>query len=348
MRALLILGFALLAANCSPADKGPEPDAFVQVFPQRSVDHVEFTPNGETLIVASSADTMLTHGQGETGLACIDLDTNEIAWAVDLRPYGVVRVSEDGQVILNSSGTEGLFRVEDGSEIKPLNRAGLMTFDSADLLANSNIVVSGGDGGTNPAPLQAINARTGDPIGYIDTGIAGTTQTVSVHRLPTDSNRAVVVLRNISIEPNEIQFGVLDPASMALTQTFPIAGRAVDTDVAGEPAILGVADMLYAPHLYDVESGALIKTLEAAERVQYSVVLTDDGQYALGRWGHEFFLWSTQTGALLSTTVLDKDAYEHPSEYAVSPDGQTLVTGHFGGGLYVWSMETFFGLEDAE
>ena len=94
--------------------------------------------------------------------------------------------------------------------------------------------------------------------------------------------------------------------------------------------------MCIRDRLWDVETGACVKTLERHSDMVTSVCFSPDGkQLASGSWDSTVRLWDAETGACVRTLEGHGDAVD---SVCFSPDGRTLASGSEDMTARVWLL----------
>ncbi|HLA12065.1 MAG TPA: caspase family protein [Pyrinomonadaceae bacterium] len=102
--------------------------------------------------------------------------------------------------------------------------------------------------------------------------------------------------------------------------------------------ILASGSRDYTVKLWDVATGAVLRTLEGHSQWSHSVAFSPDGRtLASGSYDSTIKLWDVATGALLRTL----EGHSAPvSSVAFSPDGKTLASGSWDKRVKLWQVST--------
>jgi WD40 repeat protein len=122
---------------------------------------------------------------------------------------------------------------------------------------------------------------------------------------------------------------------------LPEDGEAVT--FSPDSSMIAFGDMNGAVRVWNTQTGELIRSVELSHdlAVIASVAFSNDGEVlAVGyrSWNPSVRLWNTRTWTTLRDLHPTQPSYGEA--LAFSPDGKTLATGHYRGGVYLWDYRT--------
>ena len=94
--------------------------------------------------------------------------------------------------------------------------------------------------------------------------------------------------------------------------------------------------------IWDIGTGARLKTLTSVGGGAYSIVFSPDGRTLAdsgGLWDHRIALWDVVTGEQCCTFGRQNNV-GYADSLTFRPDGSMLVTGHSGGRVLLWDVTT--------
>jgi WD40 repeat protein len=140
--------------------------------------------------------------------------------------------------------------------------------------------------------------------------------------------------------------GVLElwnPQNGSLVRSFGGGSLDLDSESAAfspDGRMVAVGIGIYPFQVFNTETGAPIKTLPSKGVIAVFAFSPDGSLLAVGSrdWRPPVRLWNTRTWTRFHD--IDAPAPSYGEAVAFSPDGKTIATGHYRGGVYLWDVAT--------
>jgi WD40 repeat protein len=279
---------------------------------------VSLTPDGRRAISGSG-----DYQRGDCVLRVWDLESGGCLRALENpnEPLRCVSVTADGRRAVSGSGNGLRFwDLETGACLRALKgHSGWV--HSVTVTPDGRRAVSASDDKT----LRVWDLETGACLRTLE-GHSDSVRSVTV---TPDGRRAMSASDDKTLRVWNLQAGVGRPHSEWVNA--PLSCLSMTPD--GLRAVSGHSDKL---RVWDIESGACLRTLESGQHSECVSTLPDSLRAVSGD-GWSLRLWDLESGTCLRTLSAERDG---ASRVCVTPDGRRAVSGGAAGNLRVWDLES--------